>query len=96
MNLSSALLQNQNENQLLNQQQDGRLGFFHEYLRNNYPVKQQLESPYDPAVFFNNQEKSNIHPELIAHLNWLKRDLRLNNPVNKRMLCFFHAVNCFG
>jgi hypothetical protein len=28
--------------------------------------------------------------------NWFKRDLRFNSQSNKRMLCFFHAVNCFG
>ncbi|CAF2699361.1 unnamed protein product [Rotaria sp. Silwood2] len=98
-NLSSALDQSQSENQLFPiQQQDGRSVFLIEYLRNNYPFKQQQQQQeplYDPPVYLNNQEKSNIQQALTSHLNWFKRDVRLT-PVNKRMLCFFHAVNCFG
>jgi len=71
------------------QQQDGRLAFFNEYVRQNYPVNQQQESPYNTAVFADAGEP-------ISRLNWFKRDLRLNTQGNKRMLCFFHAVNCFG
>ncbi|CAF3664552.1 unnamed protein product [Rotaria sp. Silwood1] len=96
-NLSFALVRSRSENELFPmQEQDDQSIFLIKYLRNNNPRLLQEESPYGSSLLINNQKQSPIHRALITHLNWFKRDIRLNNPVNKRMLCFFHAVNCFG
>ncbi|CAF1531755.1 unnamed protein product [Rotaria sp. Silwood1] len=95
-NLSFALVRSRSENELFPmQEQDDQSIFLIKYLRNNNPRLLQEESPYGSSLLINNQKQSPIHRALITHLNWFKRDIRLNNPVNKRMLCFFHAVNCF-
>jgi len=72
------------------------LAFFNEYFHQHYPLNQQEEFPSNPAVLIDKKQISNTDKEAISNLNWFKRDLHLNNQGNKRMLCFFHAVNCFG
>ncbi|CAF0966674.1 unnamed protein product [Rotaria magnacalcarata] len=97
MNLSSALARSRYENDLLPiENENGRLILLHENIEKLYPFKTYRQSSSDDDVFDDDQEKLYLDRQLPYQLDWFKRDAHLDAPVNKRMLCFFHAVNCFG
>ncbi|CAF1075020.1 unnamed protein product [Adineta ricciae] len=69
---------------------------FHEYLRQHYPIHYQERSLPNDIVFADSRAMAHVNRNSVSRFDSFKRDSRQPSQSNKRMLCFFHAVNCFG
>ncbi|CAF0737601.1 unnamed protein product [Adineta steineri] len=78
------------------QEQDETLVPINEYFQQHHPINHQHKSLYKTDLLIDSNEIPTRDRTSISRVNWFKRDSRLPNQGNKRMLCFFHAVNCFG
>ncbi|UJR31748.1 hypothetical protein I4U23_019226 [Adineta vaga] len=77
-------------------EQDSQSISFHEYLRKHHPINYQKRSLSNAVLLLDSKQMPTIKPQSNSRLDWFKRNSRPANQSTKRMLCFFHAVNCFG
>ncbi|UJR14934.1 hypothetical protein I4U23_001916 [Adineta vaga] len=63
-----------------------RYKFIHEYFRQ---MNQKQVSPLNNFLESDNTQT-------MPRINWFKRDLHISPRMNRRMLCFFNTVTCFG